>query len=147
LIEFTLRPATRADAGAIRALIYEVGINPMSLDWRRFILAVNPGGEIMGCGQIKPHGDGTCELASIAVWPRFQGQGVGRAIITHLLSGATPPLYLTCRAHMQTYYEPFGFRVIEPQEMPPYFRRIWRLFRMVKPIFRREDGLLVMRWK
>ena len=101
----------------------------------------------MGCGQIKPHGDGSRELASIAVWPRYQGQGLGRAIIYHLLSGASPPLYLTCRASLRAYYEPFGFQVLEPEEMPPYFRRLWKLFRLVKVFLRREDGLLVMRWQ
>ena len=33
----TIRKATAADAKAIRALIWKVGINPISLDWRRFL--------------------------------------------------------------------------------------------------------------
>lgn len=102
---------------------------------------------MLGCGQIKPHGDGSRELASIAVLPRFQGQGLGKAIVTHLMAQAQAPLYLTCRAALRSYYEPFGFRVLAPQEMPPYFRRIWKIFAVIRPLFRPGEGLLVMRWQ
>ena len=52
---FTLRSATAADFPAIRKLIWQVGINPIGLDWRRFVLAVDEEGRLLGCGQIKPH--------------------------------------------------------------------------------------------
>jgi hypothetical protein len=45
-----LRPATRADAGVIRSLIHTVGINPIGLNWRRFILAVDERDVMLGCG-------------------------------------------------------------------------------------------------
>ena len=147
LAPFEIRPATQADAGAIRSLIHRVKINPLSLDWRRFVLAVNPAGEILGCGQIKPHGDGTRELASIAVWPRYQGGGVGRALVAHLLASSNPPLYLTCRASLRRFYEPFGFHPLEPEEMPPYFRRIWTFVRVARAIFRGAQPMLVMRFE
>jgi N-acetylglutamate synthase-like GNAT family acetyltransferase len=99
---------------------------------------------LIGCGQIKTHGDKTRELASIAVRPERQGEGIGTAIITQLLTENEPPLYLTCRASMQPYYEKFGFRVLRPEEMPPYFRRINRLFSFFKKIARRSEDLRVM---
>jgi N-acetylglutamate synthase-like GNAT family acetyltransferase len=37
---FSLRPATEADFAEIKALIRQVRINPMGLDWRRFTVAV-----------------------------------------------------------------------------------------------------------
>jgi dipeptidyl aminopeptidase/acylaminoacyl peptidase len=37
----SLRPATQADAGTIRAIISQVKINPLALDWHRFILATD----------------------------------------------------------------------------------------------------------
>jgi N-acetylglutamate synthase-like GNAT family acetyltransferase len=140
-----IRPATQADAAAIHHLIHTVKINPLSLNWQRFVLAVNPAGEILGCGQIKLHGDGSRELASLAVWPRHQGAGVGRALINHLLARTNPPLFLTCRSPLRSFYEPFGFHPVDPKDMPPYFRRIWSIFRIVRVILRPRDSLLVMR--
>jgi N-acetylglutamate synthase-like GNAT family acetyltransferase len=150
---YSLRPATQADFPAIRALIRAVQINPIGLDWRRFIVAVTPQEAIIGCGQIKPHRDGSRELASIAVVPEWRGRGVARAMIERLVevSGgaafaeaeAVEPLYLTCRASLGSFYERFGFRIIQPDEMPPYFRRISRLARMAGFVMREE--LLVMK--
>ena len=48
---------------------------------------------VIGCGQIKPHGDGTRELASIAVVPEHQRQGIGTEIIARLIEGQPLPLY------------------------------------------------------
>jgi N-acetylglutamate synthase-like GNAT family acetyltransferase len=141
---YTLRPAAARDARAIRALIYRVGINPMSLDWRRFLIAVDEQGRLLGTGQIKPHGDGTRELASIAVQPEYQKQGIGRAIVERLLAENPLPLYLTCASHNRSYYLPFGFRVLADTEMPPYFRRLWRFARLAKKIFRIQEEMLVM---
>lgn len=128
----------------IRRLIWEVGINPMSLDWRRFLVAVNANGEVVSCGQIKPHGDGTRELASIAVRPGYRGQGLARAMIERLLAEAELPLYLTCRASLQPLYQKFGFCRVNEEEMTPYFRRIYSLATVAKKLFRMEDGMAVM---
>jgi hypothetical protein len=46
-----LRAATASDAGAIRLLIFRVGINPRDLDWRRFLVAVDEAGKLIGCGR------------------------------------------------------------------------------------------------
>lgn len=126
---FILRPAGAADFPAIRDLIHAAQINPMGLNWRRFILAVDDQGRLIGCGQIKPHGDGSRELASIAVIPEWRQRGVARVIIQSLLAAAPGPLYLTCRGELGGFYERFGFRRILAPEMPPYFRRIERLAR------------------
>jgi N-acetylglutamate synthase-like GNAT family acetyltransferase len=123
----SLRKATAGDAKAIRALIWRVKINPMDLDWRRFVVAVTEQNAVIGCGQIKPHGDGTLELASIAVVPEFQGQGIGKSIIRKLLAESSPPLYLTCRDTIESYYHQFGFQAMSYEQMPPYFKRISRI--------------------
>ncbi len=139
-----LRKATAQDSPAIRALIYRVGINPFSLDWRRFLVAVDEEDRLIGSGQIKPHGDGTRELASIAVQPAWQGQGIGREIIERLMAENALPLYLTCRARMSPYYEKFGFRVLRVEEMPPYFRRLYRAASFLNRLARRAGELRVM---
>lgn len=141
---FSLRPALQQDKIAIRRLIQEARINPTALDWRRFLLAVNSQGEMIGCGQVKPHRDGSRELASIAVRRAWRGQGVASAIIRALVEDHPGRLYLTCRANLGPFYERFGFRVIEPLAMPIYFRRIWRLARLAHALHVLPERLLVM---
>jgi N-acetylglutamate synthase-like GNAT family acetyltransferase len=125
-MEFTLRPAARSDALAIRLLIWRARINPMNLNWHRFVVAVDPQEKLLGCGQIKPHSDGSRELASIATQLHARGQGVAHAIITRLLEQSAPPLYLTCAARLEGFYRRFGFKVLLPAEMPPDLRRRWQ---------------------
>lgn len=143
---FQLRPARREDSAPIRTLIWRVRINPTSLDWRRFWVAVDSQERLLGCGQLKPHGDGSLELASIAVHPQYRGRGIAHAIVNQLLNRASRPLYLRCTAPLQDFYERFGFRVISPDEMPPNYRRDWQMFAWLKKyIFPSIPGLRVMR--
>jgi GNAT superfamily N-acetyltransferase len=93
---------------------------------------------------VKPHGDGTRELASLAVQPAYRGQGVARQLIEHLLAHHPPPLYLTCRSRLQPLYEKFGFRAVPPADLPLYFRRIARLAALFGRGFASPDGLRVM---
>ncbi|MBK7452341.1 MAG: GNAT family N-acetyltransferase [Anaerolineales bacterium] len=86
MINYILRPALETEAAQIKKLINLVGINPTGLDWKRFIVAVNDDRRVIGCGQIKPHGADIRELASIAVDPAYQGNGIARAVMGKLLS-------------------------------------------------------------
>lgn len=152
---FTLRPATEEDARAIHALVWSSGINPTGLKWPRFIVAVPnavaapnasgpSNGAIIGCGQIKPHADGSQELASIAVTPTWQGKGVARAIIEHLLAQHMGDLYLMCRSSVGPLYEKFGFRTLSDEELPPYFRRIKKLTKIAEFVMQDREFLLIM---
>lgn len=143
--EFSVRSATAVDHLDIRSLVRLVRINPIGLDWKRFVVAFSPEGELIGCGQIKPHGDGSQELASIAVSPGWRGRGAARAIIEHLIATKPGTLYLTCRNDLGPFYEKFGFRIIVGGEMPRYFRRIYRLIRVFGVLPFLHAGLLVMK--
>ena len=146
MVEFIVRPATREDARAIRSLILKVKINPTGLSWRRFLVAVTPQGDLLGCGQVKQHSDGSQELASIAVSVQVRGQGVARAVIEKLLVyEPIRPLYLMCRARLRILYEKFGFHIIGLEEMPPYFLRISRLESIFNSKAQSDSRLLVMR--
>jgi len=140
-----VRPARELEAGQIKDLIHLVGINPMGLDWERFVVAVNDRDEMIGCGQLKPHGQDVLELASIAVYPEHQGKGVARAIIEYLLKDSPRPLYLMCESSNGPLYEKFGFRAISNAEMPRYFQRISKLAGLVSTLSRREEYLLIMK--
>jgi GNAT superfamily N-acetyltransferase len=127
-------------------LIHDVQINPMALDWRRFIIAVDANDRLVGCGQVKPHQDGSLELASIAVLPEWRKQGVARAIILHLLETHPRPLYLTCRGRLGPFYEKFGFQdATAPAELPPYFRRIKRVVKVLQRLGFSHERMLVMK--
>ena len=117
----------------------------MSLDWRRFILATDSAGRVIACGQVKVHGDGSHELASIAVLPEWRSKGIARQIIVHLLEQHPGRLYLTCQSQLGPLYEKFGFQRIQPGEMTPYFMRLSRIVSMVNKLFRLRESMLVMR--
>ena len=142
---FTLRPAREDDSARVKELIHLAGINPMGLDWKRFILAVNDRDEMIGCGQLKPHGEDILELASLAVYPAYRKQGVASAIMNHLLKNSPRPLYLMCKSPMGPFYEKFGFRPLMYGEMPRYFQRVSRVIATASKLARREEGLLVMK--
>ena len=142
---YTLRPARESDLGQIRDLIHLTGINPMGLDWKRFVVAVNDDDEMIGCGQLKPHGADVLELASLAVYPEYRGKGIARAIIEHLIANSPRPLYLMCESSLGHLYEKFGFRGISYDEMPRYFQRISKLAGLVTTLASRDERLLVMK--
>jgi putative acetyltransferase len=142
-LALAIRAATEADQATISRLIKEANINRMSLKWPNFVVA-EVDGVIVGVGQVKTHGDGSRELASIAVVPARQSQGIGSALIKTLI--AREPgvvLHLTCRSGLQGYYQRFGFRTLAAAEYPPYFRRMIPLINTVARIFRMR--ILVMR--
>jgi len=145
MTDHTIRLARESEATQIRELIRLSGINPMGLDWKRFILAVNDKDEMIGCGQLKPHGKEILELASIAVVPDYRRQGIASAIIKHLLKDSPRPLYLTCVSAMGPFYQKFGFVSLPYDEMPRYFQRLSRLAMAVMSLASRNERLLVMK--
>lgn len=145
-----VRAATAADARTIRRMIRAAGINPMGLHWPNFVIVEDAGcvGErVVGVGQVKQHGDGSRELASLAVLPEVQGHGIGGVIIHTLLAREPGPLYLTCREGLAGYYARFGFRRVTGH-LPPYLRRLARLARAIVAVARMFDpavpGMAVM---
>jgi amino-acid N-acetyltransferase len=146
-VPYAIRRAAEADQATITRLVRGAGINPFDLRWPRFLVA-DEDGQVIGAVQIKRHGDGSRELASLAVIPERGGQGVGSALVRALLATETGPVYLTCADRLEGYYARFGFRRLEPAEMPPYFRRLSRLTRAlgaVLRVFGQHWRILVMR--
>jgi N-acetylglutamate synthase-like GNAT family acetyltransferase len=139
----TIHTASEDDQFAITAIVRAARINTRDLDWRRFLLA-QWGQDIIGVGQVKPHPDGSRELASIAVVPEWQGNGVGGAIIRALLSRETGPLYLMCIANREHYYERFGFKRLDRPAMPPYFRRLMLLAPVLRLLSLNRVHVIVM---
>jgi amino-acid N-acetyltransferase len=145
MTNYILRPATWGDSTQIHKLIHLVGINPTGLDWKRFMVVANEHNDVIACGQIKPHGEGVQELASIAVRPEYRGQGLARRIIDSLLAKSARPLYLMCRSSMGSMYEKFGFRSLDYEMMPRYFQRMKKLAGLAEALMQSGDSLLVMK--
>ena len=141
----TYRPATQQDKKAIKSLIHAVHINPIGLKWQRFVVAVAGDGRLIGCGQIKPHRDGSRELASVAVQKAWRKQGIAAHIIRQLLADAPSPVWLTCMDKLVPFYEQFGFEeVADGRVMPFYFRLAHNFFSLYQRFTRLPGYLAVM---
>ena len=118
----------------------------MNLNWRHFVVAETTTDQFSACGQLKPHREGSLELASLAVEEAYRGQGVARAIIERLLAAerAPRPLYLMCAPELEPLYTRFGFRAAEVNALPPYFRRIHRLARVFGVLSGHDQMPLIM---
>ncbi len=144
---FNIRSATAEDQSVIRQLIYAGRLNPIGLSWRAFDLIERDDGELIGCGQIKRHRDGACELASLYIKPAFRSRGFAGTLIRHLQSKASSTLWLTCRSSLIPFYQKFSFILVTtPETMPRYFRRVWQIFRLFSRWWGIKDSLAVMRW-
>ena len=144
MADYFLRPASASDFPAIKTLVWGARINPTKLDWRRFTIAALET-DVIGCVQLKPVPRDLIELASLVVHPNYRGQGIGRALVEHLLDKASRPLFLTCRSGLGKLYEKFGFRALEREEMPIYYRRLHGLAGKFMELVRQNETLLVMK--
>lgn len=145
----TYRPAQANDEPAIKALIRAVNINPIGLKWPRFLVAIDENGTLIGCGQIKPHRDGSRELASLAVQKTWRRQGIARAIIQQLLANESQPVWLTCMNRLVPFYEQFGFVEViggDGRSIPLYFRLARAFFKPIQWISHLPGYLAIMVW-
>ncbi|MEK7785992.1 MAG: GNAT family N-acetyltransferase [Chloroflexota bacterium] len=139
-----LRSATKDDEKKIKALIHQVGINPMNLGWERFIVAEDDG-EFVGCGQIKPHNDGALELASLAVVSERQGTGIGALLVRALIERAPGELYLMCMSELASYYRRFGFEEVGIEAMPRSLKIVHRAARVFSKLTGHESISIMRR--
>ncbi|MGA2112860.1 MAG: GNAT family N-acetyltransferase [Anaerolineales bacterium] len=140
-----IRRARPSEQEAIRKMVRQMRLNPLALHWNRFLVASGGDGQLVALGQIKTHRDGSRELASIAVVPRFRGQGLARALIETLLRDVNPPVFLTCRSSLVPFYEQFGFRAASGKDLTPYFCRLRRVASLLSALFRRPEGMAILR--
>ncbi len=142
-LTITLRPAQATDQATIKAMVRAERLNPMGLHWQNFLVAEQAAtigqdaAAIVGIGQLRPHGDGVLELASLVVVESSQGQGVGTLLVHALILRAGGPLYLMCDARLVPYYTRFGFvRLTRLADMPPPLRRLYRIGNWLTPLIR-----------
>jgi N-acetylglutamate synthase-like GNAT family acetyltransferase len=144
---YTIRPANAADRSTIKAIVYAARLIPRDLDWERFLVAEEDR-RIIGVGQVKPHNDGSRELASLAVVPEHRAQGIGGALIQALLARETGAVYLMCMDRLEPFYQRFGFRRLGRAELPPSFRFVGRfapVFAVISALLGKRSQPIVMR--
>jgi N-acetylglutamate synthase-like GNAT family acetyltransferase len=143
-----LRAACASDQPAITQLIRQARINPRGLHWQRFVVVEERDGRgpraLVGVAQVKPHRDGTRELASLAVVPERQGQGIGGVLVRTLLARQYAPLYLMCLDRMEPYYARFGFQRLPAGREPGYYRTIVRVFNTLLWLIGRRMRVIAM---
>lgn len=121
---FRIRPARRDDRRWIQAQVILAGLYPLHLDWRRFLIAIDPAGRRAGCVQARRCPDGSVELASLLVLRPWRGRGLAGRLIRTIQAQAGPPLWLRCRGSLVPFYARYGFeRVTDVERMPGSLQR------------------------
>jgi len=137
--EFTIRHARWShEADAIRSVRQRVFIDEQGVlpdeEWDdldpscHHLLAVDERGEAVGCTRLCPGG----RLGRMAVLPRWRGQGVGRALLEHVVELARRLGLSRLEADAQVralgFYRRLGFQVCGPEFLDARIphRRVWR---------------------
>ncbi len=142
---YSIQAASKEKARAIQELVRSSGLNPTKIDWRNFLVAVDERGNLVACGQVKQHADGSHELASLSVAPAFSGMGIGSELVSQLIAPHVGDLYLMCPSSLGPFYQRFGFEQITEDEMPKYFRRVSKLPGVLGSLLLQGESLLIMR--
>ena len=128
-----IRPARQEDQETIVSLINQAKLNPRNLHWQHFLVAEQDG-KIVGIRQVKVYAQGTREVASGFVLPEYRQQGISARLMKALLARETGALYTMVNEKRAPYYEQFGFRRVDVNQLPSDFRREYRLGRIVTTI-------------
>jgi N-acetylglutamate synthase-like GNAT family acetyltransferase len=127
---FTIRRAREPDEYAIWSLVRSERLNPLDLDWRRFVLAIDPSG-IVGAVQLRLHDDDSRELGSLVVRHDARSRGVAARLIDALLARVATRVWMITGAAFAAHYARWGFRRIEPSTAPASVRRNYYLGRFI----------------
>jgi len=129
-VTVTIRPARQEDQETILSLIRQAKLNPRNLYWEHFLVA-EENGKVVGIRQVKVHGQGTREVASGFVLPEYRNQGISARLMRELLAREDRSLYSMVDQKWLPYYEQFGFRQVDVNQLPPDFRKEYRIGRIV----------------
>jgi amino-acid N-acetyltransferase len=129
----SIRRAAAADRAIIFKLVLGAQLDPTSLDWRNFMLAVDDADSaagVVGCAQIKRYTDCN-EFGSLVVRAAARKRGVGALLIEALLREEAGDVYLVCLDKLRAYYERAGFERVSFDDSPRTLRvkqRAGRIF-------------------
>ena len=141
----TIRPARKEDQETIVSFVRQAKINPRNLHWENFMVA-EENGQMIGMRQVKVHSHGTREVASGFVLPEFRRRGISARLMNELLARESGPLYAMVSEKRAGYYEQFGFRRVDLNQLPADFLKEYRIGRIVTTLislFRKERVRIV----
>ena len=120
--DITIRPASEADLGAMKALLVASGLPTAGVEdhWKTFLVA-RDGDAIVGCGGAEAY-QFAALIRSVAVTPEYRSHGIGRKIVRQLLDrlasrGLREFYLLTTTA--EEYFRKRGFKTIDRDEVHP----------------------------
>src|SRR5919109_2951281 len=126
----TIRPAREEDQTIIVSFVRQAKINPQNLHWLNFLVAEEDN-KVVGIRQVKTHKQGTREVGSGFVLPEYRRQGISARLMNELLARETGSLYTMINQRWAPYYEQFGFRRVEVDQLPTDFRQEYWIGRIV----------------
>jgi N-acetylglutamate synthase-like GNAT family acetyltransferase len=125
-MSITIHPARPEDQATIVIYVRQAKINPRNLHWENFLVA-EENGKLVGIRQVKVHKQGTREVGSGFVLPKYRHQGLSARLMNEILSREKGTLYLMCRDIWSSYYEQFGFRQVNIDQLPRDFRKEYQI--------------------
>ncbi|MDX1962411.1 MAG: GNAT family N-acetyltransferase [Pirellulales bacterium] len=162
-----LRPALATDVPAIHAVLraneserslLQRNQRDLRANWREFWVESAPCGGIRAVGALRWNAPRLAEIFSVAVLPQFQGLGLGRGVVGHLLHQAKQLLdaEIWLSTTKPDYFARFGFYKISCWELPlrtlagklpGVFRQPWPLWwrTCVTPFTFMKCGVLAQR--
>ena len=83
----------------------------------------------IGMGRIVGDGGCSCQIVDICVAPEFQGRGLGKVVVRHIMDFVNRELPESCYVSLiadgpaAKLYEEFGFRETMPESRGMFFRK------------------------
>ena len=141
--EFSISRAKSEDAREIRQLIYNESLHPIGLNWSNF-LVIKRRGEIVACGQLRPHGN-IKELSSLVVVPHYRREGIGKYLAESLIEQSNTSIYLSGKVELESFYLSLGFNHVSWFDLPSEIKLEFTVYSMVAAL--RNKPLIFMKLK
>ncbi len=90
-----------------------------------FVVIENESGKIVATGSLAPLWTDLCEVCALAVHPVWQGKGLGKKLVNHLIAEAQRlkmPQVITLTYQVE-FFSKLGFEIRDKNDFP---RKLWR---------------------
>lgn len=126
--QLKFRQANAQDMSSIRKMVIKERMNPLGLPVERFIVAESEN-KLVGFGQLQQQPNQQdvqfLELRTLIVDDALRGQGIGSAVMEHLLdtsAASHTDVYLTTLKKTIPFYQKVGFQEVPRGQVP---RAMW----------------------
>ena len=133
--DFEIRRANTEDVDAIYNLTASMAAQGLMLQRSKykivtalasfFVVVEKSSGKVVASGSLAPLWVDLCEVCALAVHPVWQGQGLGRDLVNHLIDEARRmkiPQVITLTYQVK-FFKTLGFEIRDKNDFP---RKLWR---------------------